>query len=194
LRRGLALDSHRNGTIQAGPLLEVKIKAGNRVLPAAAFLRNGKKLPDSCTFAQNKTGRIQVNAAFPEAGEYALRVFARNKRAAGSFEQVLEYRVQASSGKPERHGFPTAYADFVERGGCLYSPMERYLESGKGYEFKIKAPEATKVGVLQKGKWHSLRRGGTFQKTVRAAKGKIMVCAKYPGKKEYSVLLEYVGY
>eukprot|EP00164_Ancoracysta_twista_P005501 GFYU01007547.1.p1 GENE.GFYU01007547.1~~GFYU01007547.1.p1 ORF type:complete len:790 (-),score=280.46 GFYU01007547.1:102-2471(-) len=122
------------------------------------------------TFVQKKDDRVVVEANFPEPGEYALKLFAKEGKQTASYESIGQYRVQAHRGNPDAT-FPEIFRAFNDKGVYLYGPKEKYLQSGVEYTFKLKCRGASKIAVVHDEKWTHLQRGkgGVFEGTVKFA-------------------------
>ena len=122
------------------------------------------------TFCQREGMRYEIRARFPEAGSYALRVYAKKRDDPGVYKSVMQYNINASSGV--ENGFPLTFGRFGEVGAHLYSPMEGSLKAGESYHFKIKVPGAAEVAVVSGKEWSRLAaRGDLFEGNVTVAKG-----------------------
>jgi len=100
---GLDVESHPEGMIEAESELNVTISAPEDVLLLARLLdEDGRQLPEDQTFAQKEDDGYVVMAAFPKAGNYTLRIYAkRGGVPEGEYTSVIEYAVVA---KPESRG------------------------------------------------------------------------------------------
>ena len=195
-RLGLGLNSHKKGLIRAQSDVTVKINCDSRVALVAGLMRDNNKLPKSYVFTQNVGSCVQVNAVFPEAGQYKLRVFAKKREDEGNtYQYVMDYDVKATSGKSGKMGFPETYKVFHEKRAQLYSPMNFYLRAGKKETFKIRVPGASKVAVfMNKNESKSLgRAGSTFSGSVMIPEGDVTICAQFPRQKDYTGIVRYQG-
>jgi hypothetical protein len=145
------------------------------------------------TFVQVGHAEARIDAVFPRAGDYILRVFAKPLGAEGSLAWVLDYRVQATAGAPDA-AFPMAFGSFGTRGATLLEPMTGVLQAGRTYHFRLRAPHALDVAVVAGGQWtHLVRAGEEYAADVQAVPGDVVVYAKYDPDSNFTGLLKYAG-
>jgi len=191
---GLELVSHTEGTIQVSDQITIILSAPSDVLLMAGLERDGEELPDTLTFVQREGDRYEVDAVFPQAGEYDLTVFAKRKDEEGLYTSAVTYTIVASQGQPAAAGFPKAFLAFYERGVYLYAPKAGHLEPGTSQAFKLTVPAAEEVAVIVGDDWYQLQKqGDLFQGDAAIAEGEIQVCAKFPGETLYSCVLRYTA-
>jgi hypothetical protein len=192
---GLELDSHPSSEFEALDTAEVTLRAPEETTLLAQLIRDGEPLGADLTFVQKDGGRAIVRAAFPSTGTYILRLFAKRKSDAGMAGWVLDYRIKARKTGRKTRTFPETYQDFMDRDGFLESPMQGRLKSGELVHFQIRIPGAENAMISQGKRWIELRKSGRgFEGDVAAMQGEIHVFAKFPGEKQYSGLLKYIGY
>src|SRR5207248_468366 len=64
----------------------------------------------------------------------------------------------------------------------LQAPLDKYLQPGDTYTFRLESAAFVDVAVVSGGRWHFLKRqGNVFQGTVPAQKGTLTVSGKLPG-------------
>jgi hypothetical protein len=126
--------------------------------------------------------RYEIRARFPEAGSYALRVYAKKRDDPGVYKSVMQYNINASSGA--ENGFPLTFGRFGEVGAHLYSPMDGSLKAGESYHFRVKVPGATEVAVVSGREWSRLEgQGDLFEGDVTVAKRDAGIFANFGGGK-----------
>lgn len=190
---GLAIESHRHSIIRMDNQITVSLRAPDRALLMAQLVQNEKKLDSSLTFIQRREGSVDIHAVTPEAGDYVLRLFARNREEEGRYNWALDYRITATGGM--KGGYPKVFSTFSEKGGYLHSPMNGQLKRGSTQTFKIESPGAEAVAVIMGDKWHHLKKeGNLFTGDVAIEHKDIRVFAKFPGGGQYEGLLEYTGF
>lgn len=196
-RYGLKLGNHLEGTIQADNGANISIFVPKDVLLMAGLESIGKKVSAKLgdyVFAERNGNRYDIYAQFPETGKYILRAYVKQKDEPGEYHGAVEYLIDAAAANDESAGFPMTYGKFSEVGAYLYSPMEGRLKSGAPYQFKIKVPNARNVSVVSGDEWSYLgSRGDLFEGNVTAAKGDVVVYAKFLGI-GYDGLMKYAGY
>ena len=145
-------------------------------------------------FAERNGNRYDIYAQFPETGKYILRAYVKQKDEPGEYHGAVEYLIDATAANNESTGFPMTYGKFTKVGAYLYSPMDGRLKSGTPYKFKIRVPNARNVSVVSGDEWSYLgSRGDLFEGNVTAAKGDVVVYAKFLGI-GYDGLMKYAGY
>lgn len=192
---GFRIGDHDRLTIAADSRLTVKIGVSQPVQMMAQLLEAATQRPvdGEFTFVQAGAGDAQIDARFPRAGSYLLRVFAKARGAAGVLDWILDYRVRASAGAADAV-FPFAYEAFGSRGVRLLAPLDGVLRAGRRYEFHVRAPGAREVAVVSGGRWTKLvGSGDEFAGGATAERGAITVYARYGTTAEYEGLLRYDG-
>jgi hypothetical protein len=192
---GFRIGSHPRARIAADDRVTVTLGVTQPVEVAASVVDAGtdRPLQDELTFVQVSATEARVDAVFPRAGDYVLRVFARPLGAEGSLSWVLDYRVQAARGASGAT-FPMAFASFGARGVTLLEPLSGVLQAGRTYRFRLRAPGALDVAVVVGGRWtHLAAGGGEFSGDVPAAAGNVVVYAKFEPTTEFTGLLRYTG-
>ena len=192
----LSLISHPCARIESQATVEVTLGAPADVLMIADVLppsgKNDEKISGAATFVQRSGNQLQVSASFPSAGTYLLRLYARHKGDRTACQCVADYSVEASSGAEGKLGLPNAYPAFQERDAHLDAPIKGVLASGTTETFKITVPGADDVGVVVGGKLTELEKNGDqFQGEARISGDKVSVAARFPGREDYSILIEY---
>ena len=192
---GLKIGNHDHLVIGADDRVSVTLGVSRPVQLSAQVLEapGGRPLDGEFAFAQAGPEEAQVDARFPRAGGYLLRVFAKPLGAAGELDWILDYRVRARRGAAGAE-VPVAYEAFGARGGSLVSPMEGTLAAGRTYAFRLRAPGALEVRVASGGRWTRLeQRGDEWTGDAKAAGGAIVVYARYDAGARFEGLLRYTG-
>jgi hypothetical protein len=158
-----------------------------RVLDAAT----DRPLEGELTFVQVGRAEARIDAVFPRAGDYVLRVFAKPLGADGSLDWVLDYRVQARAGAPDAV-FPLAFESFGTHRATLLEPMTGVLQAGQSYRFRLRAPGAIDVAVVTGGRWtHLSLAGAEWLADVQALPGDVVVYARYDPASSFTGVLKY---
>ena len=147
----------RNGSIAAGGEVNLSVYAPKDVVMMAG-LESEAGVLEGRTLCQREGMRYEIRARFPEAGSYALRVYAKKRDDPGVYKSVMQYNINASSGA--ENGFPLTFGRFGEVGAHLYSPMEGSLKAGESYHFRVKVPGAAEVAVVSGKEWSRLEGAG----------------------------------
>lgn len=121
----------------------------------------------------------QLLVAAPAAGNYTLRLYAKEANAPGHvFEQVVHYTLQFPAGSAFQ--FPVDYVTFREHGGTLQTPLAGTLSLGALTHFSLDLPGAVEIAVARDAEhWIKLdKRGDHFEGDVEIA-GATTVYAKF---------------
>jgi hypothetical protein len=152
-----------------------------------------RALTGEFAFVQVNDARAEISAAFPRAGDYVIRVFAKNRGASGELEWILDYAVKASRGASDAP-FPLAYSSFGTSGAWLLESLSGVLDIGRTYRFRLLAPGATDVVLVSGNRRTTLTRvGEEFSADVSTVAGESVLYAKYGTADKYLGLLKYVG-
>jgi hypothetical protein len=116
-------------------LLKIPVPPGLE-LGAALVSGDGRTL-DTNAFAQRRGGEAEISAAFPSAGKWILRLFARGG-SGGLFRGVCDIAYDASSWSPS--SFPLQYNIFPTDGCFLFSPVSSPLKAGATATFQVFLP------------------------------------------------------
>jgi hypothetical protein len=193
---GFRVGSHPHARIAADDRVTVTLGVTQAVQVAASVVDEASDRPfqDELTFVQVSASEARIDAVFPRAGDYLLRVFAKPLGADGSLSWVLDYRVRASRGASGA-AFPMAFGSFGARGATLLEPLSGVLQAGRTYRFRLRAPGALDVAVVAGGRWaHLAASGGEFSGDVPVAAGSVVVYAKYEPTTEFTGLLRYTAH
>lgn len=191
---GLRIGSHTTSRIDA-PSGEVTVSFGlsRPVELLAQVLDAGTRRPleGSWSLAQADGDQAELRAAFPRAGEYLLRLFAKPRGAEGPASWALDYLVRA--GRASEHGGPPqTYNTFAATGARLIEPLGGTLRAGQRYRFRLRAPGAVDVAIVAGQQWtHFTREGEDFVADLAPPQGVFNVFAKYSDAGQYSGLLRY---
>lgn len=192
---GLRLGSHLRARIAADDRVAVTLGVTQPVQMMGQLVdpASNRRVEGEFAFVQVSDSSAQVLAAFPRAGDYVLRLFAKPRGAEGQLSWVLDYRVQAARGAPDAV-FPFAYEGFSVTGATLVEPFSGVLRAGQTYRFRLRAPGALDVAVVAGSQWtHLAQSGGEFAGDVVAAAGNVTVYAKYDPTSNFTGLLRYTG-
>ena len=192
---GFRIGSHPRARIATDDRVAVTLGVTQPVQMTALVVEaaTDRPLDDELTFVQVSATEARIDAVFPRAGDYLLRVFAKPLGTDGSLSWVLDYRVQVSRGASDA-AFPMAYGGFGVRGATLLEPLSGVLQAGRAYRFRLRAPGALDVAVVAGGRWtHLAASGEEFSGDVPAAPGNVIVYAKYEPTAEFTGLLRYTG-
>ncbi len=180
----------RNGSIAAGGEVNLSVYAPEDVVMMAG-LESEAEVLEGRTLCQREGMRYEIRARFPEAGSYALRVYAKKRDDPGVYKSVMQYNINASSGA--ENGFPLTFGRFGEVGAHLYSPMEGSLKAGESYHFRVKVPGAAEVAVVSGREWSRLEaQGDLFEGNVTVANGDAGIFANFGGGK-WEGMVKYKG-
>ncbi|MFZ2471992.1 MAG: transglutaminase domain-containing protein [Methanothrix sp.] len=185
-----------NGTIAADKQVNVSVFAPEDVLMMAGLEYAESATPvgalDGRTFCQRDGERYDIYAQFPAKGSYILKAYAKRRDDPGKYTSVLEYLINATSGRGA--GFPMALGKFSEVGAYLYGPLEGRLLAGESYLFRIRVPGAENVSVVCGKEWTDLASGGDlFEGNATVSGDSVGVFGKFQGE-GWDGLVRYEGY
>jgi len=171
----------RNGSISAEGEINLSVYAPKDVVIMAGLESEAGAL-EGRTLCQKDGENYEISARFPEKGSYALRAYAKKKDDPGVYKSVLQYNINASSGAES--GYPLTFGRFGEVGAHLCSPLERRLQAGQSYHFRIRVPGAEEVAVVSGKEWTKLaRQGDLFEGNVTVEQGDAGIFANFGGEK-----------
>jgi hypothetical protein len=194
--RGLRLVSYGRAGLRAESSLQVTIGAPPDTVVTADLYQGGRQLGRQYTFTQREAKGFVARAVFPTPGSYLLRVFAREREAAGGkYEMALQYAVEARAGSGKSAGFPETYDTFLARDCRLGQPLTREIPAGRKVQFSLSVPGATDVVVVRSDDvwWMLDKRGDGFSGEVLTEAGDVTVFAKFRGRTRYDGLLKYAA-
>jgi transglutaminase/protease-like cytokinesis protein 3 len=110
---GLVLDSSLKSVIQSNGNVSFMIAAPSNILVRAMLVQDTQELSDTLTFTQRTGNQYQVNAICPNAGDYTLRIYVKQKDNTTTYYSCLDFKVTASAGSANLTAFPKAYGDFL---------------------------------------------------------------------------------
>lgn len=183
----------RNGSIAAGGEINLSVYAPEDMVMMASLASESEDL-EGRTLCQREGMRYEIRARFPEAGSYALRIYAKKRDDPGVYKSVMQYNINASSGGAD--GFPLTFGRFGEVGAYLFSPMDGRLQAGESCHFKIKVPGAAEVAVVSGKEWSRLEsRGDLFEGNVTVTNEDAGIFANFSGGKwegmvRYRILID----
>jgi len=192
---GFRIGSHPRARIAAADRVAITLGTTQPVQMSARVLEaaNDRPLEGEFGFVQVASGEAQIQAAFPRAGDYLIRIFAKPQGAEGPLGWVMDYRVTASRGTSDAM-FPTTFTGFGARGAWLFEPLGGVLQAGQSYRFRLRAPGALDVAVVANGVWtHLTQSGEEWAGDATAAAGNVVVYAKYDPTSNFTGLLRYTG-
>ncbi|MGD2135941.1 MAG: transglutaminase domain-containing protein [Gemmatimonadales bacterium] len=190
---GLEVRSHARVRIAAHDRLRVTLGAPDDAMLIARLLdaRSEADLGDRQTFVQVADGEAAIDVAFPYAGDYVLRLFAKRRSDEGSLRWALDYRIAASGGDPDA-GFPQVFGRFAQTGAVLETPMTGTLAAGVPQQFRLRAPGALQVAVVASGEWIMLTADGdVWAGEATPPAGDVAIFAKYDEEGSFTSLLRY---
>jgi transglutaminase/protease-like cytokinesis protein 3 len=190
-RDQMALVSHAKNDILTGGDLELDFRAGKDVQVMAQLVdKLGQPVDKQYTLSQSQGGRVKVNAAFPQPGDYKLLILSKNSQEE-TYYQAIAYDVQAQgSGEP----FPSTYGTFSEKQVKLISPLRRSLPINQANYFQIQVPGAEQVVLVDEYRRQMIpleRTGDIFTGSEVLSFSNVTVAAQFPGSNQFWSLLEY---
>lgn len=188
---GLQIDSHPYQLITANQQLQVTLLAPATTLVSAILYQHGNRLDKSLTFVQRNADKYEIDAVFPQTGEYRLRLFTKYQNEA-DYRAAVDYTIEAKEAMSGKIGFPKIDAPFKERDAYLYYPKQAHLATGNTQRFKLTIPATDKVAVVSGDKWSLLKKqGDIFEGEAVINPGIVTLYAKFAEAKKYASLLQY---
>lgn len=197
---GLRLDSHRECLLESDGSTRISILAPTTVALIAEVIYDNTYLPNNLTLVQKNGDTCQINALFPQNGEYILRLYAAaSDNSDNMYDWVMDYKVMVRNTNPAYSEFPKCYQAFYDLNAYLLSPLEGTLTTNRYYDFAIRLPEADSVEIELDDTILSLEKDIFNPDTFRGrifipedSRGKLGIRTPHTGKKLwYKVLLEY---
>jgi hypothetical protein len=144
-------------------------------------------------FVQVNDERAEITAAFPHAGNWVVRLFAKHLGAEGPLDWVLDYSVKATRGSRQGE-FPTPYATFGRSGVWIIETPTGVMEVGKTYQIRLRAPGAREMlFVSGETRIPLVKNGDEFSAALVAASGESVLYGKFGSSEKLMGLLRYVG-
>jgi transglutaminase/protease-like cytokinesis protein 3 len=172
--------------------ISVSLAAPDDVVLIARLYQGTLEMAQTCTFTQRVEQRYQIKAVVPNAGNYVLRVYAKNRSDTGNYWGAIDFSILANAASAYSRGFPVTFGVFSIGNVTLYSPMIVNLVPGTIQNFDLVVPGTDDVEVVIGNLWQKLSENNSrFSGQINVTVGTIHVCAKYPGNQNFSVLLEY---
>ena len=107
--------SHQNRAIAMSRPTEIILSVPPEVTVTTNLKNNQRSLPDQYNLVQRKGEEVIIQTAFPESGEYELKIFA-NSNQSETYPHILTYQITANyTDSP----FPRTFAHFQENEGYL---------------------------------------------------------------------------
>lgn len=149
-QQGLGLQSHRQGLIEAGERLQVRLIAPRGVRLIASLYRGEKRLAKNLSYTRREGDGFRIHALFPKPGAYTLRFFANSGAAKGPYQWVMNYFVRAKKGTSAR--FPLFQPPFFAHGLKLESHPDGVIKAGERVEVSLLAPAGVRLlATLRRG-------------------------------------------
>ena len=175
----------------------MSIQAPPDVLLMAELYQNNNMLK-KMTFCQRQDNIYQINIAVPSAGDYELRIYAKQQSESGLYHQALVYKLTSDQSTYNQVTFPTTYELFKTSGAYLYSPKTDNLQTGLSYQFKITVPGAKVIALITDANSPSqkiqtfTKQGQTFEGNFVIPTGKYYIAAEFADDtNNWSWLLAY---
>jgi hypothetical protein len=186
--------SESAGVIRSNGEVIIHVQAPRNVLCMGTLQQKEKTLRENFVFVQRINMLFEIRIQPPEPGDYIFHLFAKGREEEGAYEWAAEYLIHAEKVQDAKNGYPQVFQEFDEHGCSLLSPFQAVLPPGLPAIFRIKVPGAEEAAVIINKDWMPLKkRGDVFEGAVSVRKGAVRLCAKFPGRKDFAVLLEYRG-
>jgi hypothetical protein len=160
----------------------LRLKSPKGIAVTAELRQNGLKVEGASVFAQQSAAGPEVRMAFPAAGRYVARFFARSTTLKMEpYQWIMDMRIEARSAEVEGFRFPERFAMFEESGSYLSEPLNGVLEAGRPQLFKISVPGAFEVAIKTGGQFFTLtKQEDSFSGSVPLTPGEVRIAARFP--------------
>jgi len=174
--------------------LAIKIGSTQKVLMMANVLLNGIN-QENASFVQTVDGIQVIECVFVRKGDYRIVLFVKGATEKGNYHSCLEFSISSKGSSLQTAGLPKPFTSFVEHGCQLFYPIQKALIKGTIEPFKINAPDALEVAIVNNEQWSHLRRiqNNIWEGNVPITANKVIVYGKFPGTTNFSGLLEYAS-
>ncbi len=192
---GFSILSHKHAHITAADRTKITLGVSQPVEMIAEVVDSATDQPvrGEFAFVQVNNELAEITAAFPRAGNYVVRLFAKHRGAEGSLDWVLDYAVKVTHGSAQA-AFPTPYVSFGRSGAWLLESPGGVMDVGKTYRISLRAPAANEMILVSGGNRTPLARvGDEFSAEIVAPAGESVLYAKFGSSDKYLGLLRYVG-
>ena len=102
-----------------------------------------------------------------EEGEYVIKLYGQVDPSADTLYSILSFIIKCDSSPNEKYSFPYFTGNYKDNIELIY-PMQKNLESGKKYNFKILAPEHDELYLYMKA---SSETGSNYEEILMDKKG-----------------------
>jgi hypothetical protein len=187
--------SHTKYIINTDNFLQIVFEAPQDIQIEAQIIFNITDLDKRFVFTQRENDLIRINAVFPYAETYTLRLFAKRKDEILPFKWILDYRVIVNKDADERSGFPEKYAEYDQYNTYLFYPLTKFLKPGKEIIFKLSVQNCEKVALIHGDSFNFFKQNGDiFEGKFIIPNGKFYIAANMPGSNKFAYLLEFYGW
>jgi hypothetical protein len=184
--------SHNNYTIETANSLQVKVLAPQDIMIEANILYGENKLDQRYVFTQRKNNTIEINAIFPYAESYILRLFAKKNLETIPYHWILDYHVITNRDANASAGFPEKYGAFDLYNTYVFFPLSKFLSPGKEIEFKLRVNNCEKVALIHEENFNFFNKNKDFfEGKFIIPEGKFFIASSKPGSNQFNYLLEY---
>ena len=192
---GFSIVSNKHANISAADRTTITLGISQPVELIAEVLDAATEQPvrGEFAFVQANDERAEINVAFPRAGNYVVRLFAKHRGAEGPLDWVLDYAVKATRGSAQA-AFPTPYVSFGRSGAWLLESPAGVMDVGKTYKISLRAPGVSEMMMVNGATRTPLTKAGNeFSAEVVAPPGESVLYAKFGSSEKYLGLLRYVA-
>ena len=189
---GMKTVNQQESIVKTDSSFEISLSVPDSILLEADLLAGNNPVEEQFTFVQRDSLDCRINALFPQAGDYTLRIFTRPTEKNETFKETLDYKIIASGGVSGPAGFPLTYEPFYQHKAYLHFPLSGVLHPAPSMAFKIKVPDARSVILMFGDKRVELgQEGNLFTGEAPIDSIPPAIYARFPGSMKYDCLLEY---
>jgi kyphoscoliosis peptidase len=181
-RYGLSAQGHERALLEAAERLTLRLGVPPHVRLLAELRQDGRALGEHLVSVQPATGEVQ--AVFPGAGRYTLRIYARGAAEQSDFAWAADYLVQARRGSDFR--FPAIGPAFHALGLATESHASGLIEAAGRVTVRLRAPQDVLLLAALKQGGRALPKSAAFVQRDGAA---VQVHVALPGPGRYTLRL-----
>lgn len=143
--KGLRLDSHDQAVIDARGELNLSLYVPEDSEIMANLFKSGTPLDRHHFYWERNRNKTAIKVIFPRAGEYSLRVYARDKYSSSDFPRVVEYKIRARG--ESNKSFPMFHNAYFENDIRIDSHKEGVIYTDGQLEMLLTVPRGVELSA-----------------------------------------------
>ena len=133
-----------------------------------------------CSLITRGSNDIIFSCRFPSAGAYKLCIYAKHRGEREQYRSVIDYIINADSGKGPHYGYPVTTASYAGRKIIINCPLDRYLKIGSTVQFNLIIPNAASSMLIEGENTNMLKKDGDdFSGDININNNSIILIADY---------------